>query len=124
MPELNPIVLNDGTADVNFAVVGNKNNVGHLISRSAQPGVYHQLTFGLTGTESNGHTMTAKLGVPSVYIVPGSNEQVVGVDFVEARFKLDKLGSTTSRKAARMLLANWLLSPSAASLIDDKEGVF
>lgn len=125
MPQLSTTVLNDGVSDVTFTPQNiNNQGVATLVSRSGQPGVYHNLTIGVTGTEASGHSFQLKMGVPSVYTVPGTGEQVIGVDFASISIKLDKLGTTSSRSALRNLLRAALADTNIAAMIDNTEAMW
>lgn len=122
MPELAPVVLNDGTNAINFTVDGRNQQVGQLIARGSTPGVYHSLSVGRTGSEATGYKTSIRMSVPSVATV--GSESLTVVDFVEINFKLDALGTTTSRGQLRQLVASLMGSTMIQAMIDDKEGLY
>lgn len=125
MPQLKPLVINDGTADLTFQPKKiDANGVASLIRRGAQPGVYHSLSLSLNGDEKTGHVANIRLGVPSVYTVPGSGEQVIATDFVEMRFKLASLGTVTSRTQLVNLVKDSLADADIVQMLTNLEAVY
>lgn len=126
MPQLAPITLvNEGTNTLEFKPKKIDNNgVASLVCRSTQPGVYHSMSLSLTGDENNGHHGVIRIGVPSVYTVPGSGEQVIAADFVEVKIKLAALGTVESRTEAVTLLKSALSDASISTMLTQLEAFY
>jgi hypothetical protein len=126
MPQLAPITLiNKGTNTLTFKPKKIDNNgVASLICRGTQPGVYHSMSLSLVGDETNGHNGVIRIGVPSVYTIPGSGEQVIAADFVEVKIKLAALGTAESRTEAVTLLKSALTDANILSMLTQLEAFY
>jgi len=125
MPQLAPLVLNDGTNDITFKPRNiDRNGVASYVAETATPGVYYSLTIGMSGNEAQGHVMTAKLGVPSIVAIPNTDTTAVAIDFFEIKGRINRLSAGSDRTKSRVLANALLACATITSVFDDKEFIY
>lgn len=130
MPQLNPIVMNDGTNDRTFAPRGiDAKGVATLVESTGVPIGDRRLTVQRTRTSQGREKVTFKFTIPVV-----ENATVDGVAririsrtaYADCVFSFDGTSTTLERKQLRAMVSNFLSSTAgpADELIDNLESLY
>jgi hypothetical protein len=128
MPQLNAIVLSDGTDNHTFSPRGVDNSgVATLVKSSGVPVADERLTIARSRTSAGREKVTVKMTIPVVQdvVVAGvSRPTVVRAAYADLTFSFDGTSSTEERSDIRTLLADLLVDAAFEPVVDELETLY
>lgn len=125
MPQLAPLVLNDGTKDLTFAPQTiDKNGVAFLANRGLLPMEVAEVSISRNGTEKTGYKPRVKITLPITGLDPAGNTKVVDYEIVEISYRRSPLGTVASGKRLTALASNAVKSALVIAVTEGLEGVY
>lgn len=122
MPQLNKVVLTDGTTPEDFNPVGNKDGLVTLTNGISQAYLQSKLTCKSARTMS-GHRVTTKLVIPVTD--PADSKAIVDEEIIEISFKLSSYSTEAERSARRNKALSALADNSLfAEAVDKMAGIY